>query len=924
MGATAVTSAGPDDAQAALDRVLTGPGAIWVVHGPPGSGRGTVLSGLAQRGRRSGAAVLSVPAGPEPETVLLRLTTQLVELITALDRPELVSMLSAVAWLRTRLESGSGAGPQTTAHDLVTVLATLAPRGRIVLQFDDFDLLPPGIATVLTLVAEGTRATGTVTVATVTGRDRREGPVGKLFSIADGTIGLRPLTVAETTALLPGWTTRAGRIASDPALVTAVRAALGPLFGNPGTVGATIAGLRATGRLSVIDEHVCLTGAGTPIVLPDGHAETLRLRRLGPRARRLAAIIAVLSEQAAPTLEKLPWLVSAAALAPSTAGQALDDLVRAGILRTGPDGAVEFVVPALADKLRLEHGARWRTVLHRRIVRERRPADPVEIAPHLAELPPSPPDPATAGLLLEAAASESTDLPAARRYRRAALRLLDPSDDRFPETLRALLADSLAAGGYGTLADDLATVVAPRLADAEPSARLSATVLLCWLGALAHEQRLAELDVVRPLAAEVARALDTARECRRLLDAVNRADRPVAAEAVRALARACGAEDDRLFAVGAGILLGSLPGDGGRPAEEWLASTEMPPHEDVAEAAEVLDTVSVLNVLLRGRYQPPSTGFSVDWHAVRQAYREGEWDTALSLARRLEGDRLWWDPPRRHRFASVFAAEICAQRGRPDRAADWLRRLPFRTSADAYAAWVRCRLHQSEGRHDEAVERGWRDYTDCRERGVRAGMERLLSRLLYGARRQGDTETVTRLLAELENLATRCPTASVQEAALVCGGLVRGDMESVRAGVKLARQSGDVFRIAEACTAFGEVSPVPAPSLLEAHRTLKRLDAVAELASVSALLDQHRIAFSPDRTDRTDRAALDPLERHIVGLIASGHTNRQIAAALQVSEKRIEARLTSLFERTGSHSRVELAAAWLQGRLGTAAVPAES
>lgn len=217
------------------------------------------------------------------------------------------------------------------------------------------------------------------------------------------------------------------------------------------------------------------------------------------------------------------------------------------------------------------------------------------------------------------------------------------------------------------------------------------------------------------------------------------------------------------------------------------------------------------------------------------------------------------------------------------------------------------------------MERGWRDYLDCRERGVRAGMERLLARLLYGARRHGDTENMTRLLAELESLATRCPTASVQEAALVCGGLVRGDLESVRAGMKLARQSGDVFRVAEACTAFGEVSPAPAPSLLEAHRTLERLGAVAELTSVSALLDRHRIAFAPEEADRTGRAALDPLERHIVGLIASGHTNRQIAAALQVSEKRVEARLTSLFERTGSHSRVELAAAWLQGRLGTAA-----
>ncbi|WP_181776907.1 helix-turn-helix transcriptional regulator [Amycolatopsis pittospori] len=918
MGATAVTNAGPDDAQAALDRVLTGPGAIWVVHGPSGSGRGTVLAGMAQRGRRSGAVVLAVPAGTDPDTVLLRLTTQLVELIGALDRPELASMLSAAAWLRARLESGTGTGPQTTAHDLITVLATLSPRSRIVLQFDDFDLLPPDVATVLTLVAEGARATGTVTVATTLGHAPVSGPARKLLALADGTVDLRPLTAAETTALLPGWTTRGGRIATDPALVTALRAALGPLFGNPGTVCATVESLRDRERLAVVDEHVCLVGAPTPIVLPDRHPEALRLRRLGPHAQRLAAIIAVLSEQGAPTLEKLSWLASAAAMELPAAGQALDELVRAGILRTGTGGEVEFAVPALAERLRLERGMRWRTVLHRRIARdllERRGADPAEIAPHLAELPPSPPDHEAVEVLLAAAASNRTELPTARRYRMAALRRLEPSDDRFPEVLRALLADSFAAGAYGLLADDLATVLAPKLTAARLPVRLSATVLACWLGALAHEQRIAELDAVRPFA----RALGAGR----LLAAVDRGDKAVAIDAMQAFARTCDAEDDDVFVLGARILLGSLPGDGCRPVEPGQALTDTP-LEDVTEAAEVLDSVSVLAVYLRGSYQPPTTGFAFGWHAVRQAYRDGDWDTALSLTRRLEGERLWWDPPRRHRFASVFAAEICAQRDQPDRAADWLRRLPFRTSADAYVAWARYRLHHSAGRHDEAAERGWRDYVDCRERGVRPGMERLLARLLLGARRRGDTESVTRLLAELEGTAARCPTASVQEAALVCGGLVRGDLESVRAGVRLARQSGDVFRIAEACTAFGELSPVPAPSLLEAYRTLKRLDAVAALATVSDLLEQHRIAFSPERTDRVDRAGLDPLERHIVGLIASGRTNRQIAAALQVSEKRIEARLTSLFERTGSQSRVELAAAWLQGRLGAATVPAGS
>ncbi|WP_406449155.1 helix-turn-helix transcriptional regulator [Streptomyces sp. NBC_01622] len=50
-------------------------------------------------------------------------------------------------------------------------------------------------------------------------------------------------------------------------------------------------------------------------------------------------------------------------------------------------------------------------------------------------------------------------------------------------------------------------------------------------------------------------------------------------------------------------------------------------------------------------------------------------------------------------------------------------------------------------------------------------------------------------------------------------------------------------------------------------------------------------------------------------MVSSGATNRQIAARLGWSEKTVERRLTRLFQRTGCRSRVELAAAWLDGSL---------
>ena len=52
-----------------------------------------------------------------------------------------------------------------------------------------------------------------------------------------------------------------------------------------------------------------------------------------------------------------------------------------------------------------------------------------------------------------------------------------------------------------------------------------------------------------------------------------------------------------------------------------------------------------------------------------------------------------------------------------------------------------------------------------------------------------------------------------------------------------------------------------------------------------------------------------------VPVIAGTGFNRQIAIDMRISEKTVENRLSRLFARTGCRSRVELAAASLEGRL---------
>lgn len=60
---------------------------------------------------------------------------------------------------------------------------------------------------------------------------------------------------------------------------------------------------------------------------------------------------------------------------------------------------------------------------------------------------------------------------------------------------------------------------------------------------------------------------------------------------------------------------------------------------------------------------------------------------------------------------------------------------------------------------------------------------------------------------------------------------------------------------------------------------------------------------------------LTPRERELAGLVRTGRTNRQIAEAMHLSVKSVEAYLTRVYAKTGCASRLELALALAEGRL---------
>jgi len=104
-----------------------------------------------------------------------------------------------------------------------------------------------------------------------------------------------------------------------------------------------------------------------------------------------------------------------------------------------------------------------------------------------------------------------------------------------------------------------------------------------------------------------------------------------------------------------------------------------------------------------------------------------------------------------------------------------------------------------------------------------------------------------------------------------------------------------------------------------AHRRAKhRRAARARLTEAEALFDGMGAKLWRDRARRElgrisgrtpgDRDALTPTERRIAELVATGRTNRDVAAELFITVRTVEANLTRIYAKLGVRSRAELAA----------------
>ncbi len=108
-----------------------------------------------------------------------------------------------------------------------------------------------------------------------------------------------------------------------------------------------------------------------------------------------------------------------------------------------------------------------------------------------------------------------------------------------------------------------------------------------------------------------------------------------------------------------------------------------------------------------------------------------------------------------------------------------------------------------------------------------------------------------------------------------------------------------------------------ARTLLEAARsTAARLGARPLLADIDLLARQGRLDLRPDQGSHADRSTgsagaafgLTDREREVLGLIAAGWSNQEIADALFISRKTASVHASHIFDKLGATNRAEAAA----------------
>lgn len=177
----------------------------------------------------------------------------------------------------------------------------------------------------------------------------------------------------------------------------------------------------------------------------------------------------------------------------------------------------------------------------------------------------------------------------------------------------------------------------------------------------------------------------------------------------------------------------------------------------------------------------------------------------------------------------------------------------------------------------------------------------------------GRLEEARALVTWMDQIARRLGRPSALAGAHRCRGVVAaagGDMRSALAALEQARTEQErvalPFELGQTLLALGKAQR-RAKQRAAARETLQRTAAAFERLGALGCAETARSELGRIGGRTPSGGSLTPTERRVAELVAEGHSNKQVAAALFVTTKTVEGNLSRIYAKLGIHSRTELA-----------------
>ena len=131
-------------------------------------------------------------------------------------------------------------------------------------------------------------------------------------------------------------------------------------------------------------------------------------------------------------------------------------------------------------------------------------------------------------------------------------------------------------------------------------------------------------------------------------------------------------------------------------------------------------------------------------------------------------------------------------------------------------------------------------------------------------------------------------------------------LAELEASVSLSRDKDTPFEHARSLLALGAAQR-RAKRRRAARETLEEALLIFERIGAELWAERARAELRRISGRAASPGALTPAEERVAGLVAEGKTNREVAAALFLSERTVEGHLSHVFAKLGVRSRTELA-----------------